>query len=316
MLFLISSVYHCASGPESRHMKSLQVTGKSQHWSLKNNFNGTASLQGNHQELTPLCMRSLKSSLQTLENGKTSVLRCGFSKGSWASIPGWAVTTGPHWTSLWSSWYWEPNLDDSKGVPLLASDLPAGAANTISGTWKDTSLYTRLNGLLKSVREPSRHPQREHRLPSLLSTTEGMVVAWFPPCPVHHAFLCPRLQLALSPALAYPPASAASSYLLWYLFWFAFNHFLLYTIPFFNLVSLFPPHSLSSHHQLSVTGVPPNASQWSFTWGLLPHQVHKFTQRTNVFVRNHLYPPVLGRKNCLLFSLGMASVALAVQTYH
>lgn len=104
MLFLISSVYHCASGPENRHMKSLQVTGKSQHWSLKNNFNGTASLQGNHQELTPLCMRSLKSSLQTLENGKTSVLRCGFSQGSWASIPGWAVTTGPHWTSLWSSW--------------------------------------------------------------------------------------------------------------------------------------------------------------------------------------------------------------------
>lgn len=40
--------------------------------------------------------------------------------------------------------------------PLLANDLSARAANTLSGTWKSSSQYARLNCLLESTRELTR----------------------------------------------------------------------------------------------------------------------------------------------------------------
>lgn len=94
-------------------------------------------------------------------------------------------------------------------MPLLANDLSARAANTISGTWNSTSQYTRLKCLLKSTREPAQKAslKRTERLTYLVNTGDMAArrpaLAYAPCIP---ASPCP--QLAPSPALAYPPASA------------------------------------------------------------------------------------------------------------
>lgn len=193
------------------------------------------------------------------------------------------------------------DFDDSKWVPLLANDLSAGAANTLSVTWKSTSQYARLNYYWSPQEsQAGRHPWREQR-GWLCSECWGHGSPMPYPClcamhaPCIPASPCP--QLAPSPAPAYPPASALRVSLG---ICFGLHLAISFSRRFPpSIWSSFPTTFPAQSTAVLGQGVATKHVPVQLHLRILPHHDHQFTQLTSVFVGNHLYPPVFVRRNCL-----------------